>query len=116
VRSYYKGQLGEQQALHYLESQGYILITTNFRSRIGEIDIIVKTADHMIVFVEVKYYKENSLIHPTESITPRKKKRILHTAQWYIHKYGIENTMFRFDLLVVKDRSDFEHYKNIISL
>ena len=47
------GRLAEDRALAYLKSQGLVLIKRNFRSRRGEIDLIMRDAD-ALVFVEVR--------------------------------------------------------------
>ena len=48
-----RGRDGEQRAEQYLSDRGYTVLARNFRSRIGEIDIIAEKDDR-IVFVEVK--------------------------------------------------------------
>mgnify|MGYP000688821044 CR=1 FL=1 len=47
------GKIGEKIAVKYLQKQNYEIITTNFYTRKGEIDIIAKQ-DKEIIFIEVK--------------------------------------------------------------
>ena len=63
------GSVGEKLATKFLQRKGYKIIDRNFRSRLGEIDIIA-LEDDTLVFIEVKirsivktgqYYK---LLHP----------------------------------------------------
>lgn len=113
--SYKKGQKGEELALHYFEKQGFRLLAKNYKKKNGEIDLIMMTSDDIIVFIEVKYYKNNAMVAPEFSITPRKKSHLVRTAKHYIAQHNICNTMFRFDLIVVNENNTFTHYENIIS-
>ena len=48
-----KGRLTEDKALNYLENQGLVLEARNFRSRQGEINLIMQDND-TCVFIEVR--------------------------------------------------------------
>jgi putative endonuclease len=109
-----KGQLGEQIALEYLKKLGYSYITRNFKSKVGEIDLIVEDQHETIVFVEVKYYHPESLVEPEYIITSSKKRRLTKTALYYITKNNLTNHMFRFDLIIIKEDGNHKYYKNII--
>ena len=63
--------------------EGETFVTGNYRSRRGEIDIIVRD-DEYIVFVEVKTRNEHSLASPSEFIDTRKQQRMLTTAKLYL--------------------------------
>lgn len=92
------GALGEQYAAEYLEKNGHEILSRNFSSRFGEIDIISRTISKFghtdkpyslpscICFTEVKTRKENSLVTGFESITPSKQKKIRKTAEYFIVK------------------------------
>ena len=62
------GSEGESKAIDYLKSKYYEIIETNFYSRYGEIDIIAKYND-TIVFIEVKYRKNNKYGVGSESVS-----------------------------------------------
>ncbi|MCK9309455.1 MAG: YraN family protein [Candidatus Cloacimonetes bacterium] len=92
---------GEDLATKYLISNGYRLVCRNFRTRSGEIDIIVETDQHLI-FVEVKTRTFHSIETALASVSYTKQKKISKTAQEYINlneQYG--NHIFRFDVIVV---------------
>jgi hypothetical protein len=53
LREKSSGAWGEDLALHYLTTRGYELVERNYRTRYGEIDLILRN-DDLLVFVEVK--------------------------------------------------------------
>ncbi|MDD2227982.1 MAG: YraN family protein [Candidatus Cloacimonetes bacterium] len=92
---------GEDLATKHLISCGYRLICRNYRTRSGEIDIIVEKDQHL-VFVEVKTRTSHSMTTALASVSYTKQKKISRTAQEYINlnqQYG--NYIFRFDVIVV---------------
>ncbi|MDP3998072.1 MAG: YraN family protein [bacterium] len=76
------GKYGEELAVKYLKSKGYKTIEQNFRSRVGEIDIIALSGS-TLVFVEVKTRSSEKYGPPEEAIGPWKIKSITRTAQFY---------------------------------
>lgn len=74
---------GEGHVAHYLEDNGYRILSRNFIGRFGEIDIIAQK-DIYICFVEVKTRKINSLVAGLESVTALKQNKIRKTAEYYI--------------------------------
>lgn len=94
------GKHGEELAERYLSDKGYETITRNYRCRFGEIDIIATKAN-IIIFVEVKTRTHQRYGLPRESVTYSKQRVIIKTAQQYIQRYKIKNTLFRFDVIEV---------------
>lgn len=91
----------EQKAADYLKRQGYQILDTNFRCKIGEIDLIAKEEEYLC-FVEVKYRANSQLGYPSEAITPGKIHKIVRTAQYYMLTHNLpENTPCRFDVVVI---------------
>jgi putative endonuclease len=95
------GEKGEQIAAEFLQEQGYRLIARRYRTKIGEIDIIVER-DGMIVFVEVKTRRNTLFGTPAEAVNRRKQDKIIHTALYYLNYTRNNNRPFRFDILEVK--------------
>ena len=93
------GKWGEALALDFLRGKKYALADTGYRTRFGEIDIIV-TDDQYVVFVEVKLRKDDSFALPRESVTPAKIKRIRTTAQIWLQSHETE-LQPRFDVIEV---------------
>lgn len=76
------GALGEDLALRHLKTLGFDLVERNFRSRRGEIDLIV-SKNRAISFVEVKTRRGGKTGHPFEAITKTKMASIRSTAvEW----------------------------------
>lgn len=88
----------EKIAGEYLEKQGYEIIEYNFYSRYGEIDIIAKHEGYL-VFVEVKYRKDNASGHPLESVSLSKQKSICKCAMYYMKKNDLQDVSVRFDVV-----------------
>ena len=82
------GQLGEDIACEYLRKQGCRIIERNFRKPWGEIDIIVKDKNGVLVFVEVKAIRQSGDqspdILPEDNLTHSKLKKLQRTASLYV--------------------------------
>ena len=76
------GNLGENLALKHLKSKGYRILTRNFRSKFGEIDIIA-IHENDLVFIEVKTRWSQSFGPPEEAITPWKIRRMIKAGQYF---------------------------------
>jgi len=80
------GEKGEILAANYLKSLGFNIITTNFHTRYGEIDIIASKDQSTLTFFEVKTRTDRSINMPEESITYQKKQRLIKTALTFLNK------------------------------
>ncbi len=77
------GDSGERVAALELQQRGYAIIARNFRTRRGEIDLIATDADGL-AFVEVRTRRGGAAGAPEESLTPRKRARLLAVAQEFL--------------------------------
>lgn len=73
------GREGEDRATRYFEDRGYTVLARNWRCPAGEIDLVVATADHVVV-VEVKTRRSDGFGHPFEAIDARKRARLWRLA------------------------------------
>jgi putative endonuclease len=89
----------ESLAVDYLKEHGYKIIERNYRTKIGEIDIIAKDRD-TIVFIEVKARKSKAY-NPKEAITKSKKRKISMTALYYLKATRQINVRARFDVVSI---------------
>jgi putative endonuclease len=86
------GRQGENLAAAYLEGLGCELVARNWRTRTGELDIVVREGD-WLVFVEVRTRRAAAggatpfLGSPEESVTPRKRIRLSATAEAYLFEF-----------------------------
>ncbi|MBS6196213.1 MAG: YraN family protein [Clostridiales bacterium] len=95
------GQEQEQRAAEFLEGLGYRVIRRNYRCRAGEIDLI---AEHKgcLVFIEVKYRKQNFAGYAEEAVDLRKQRQISKVAAWYLAEQELNmDTPCRFDVAAV---------------
>ncbi len=109
---------GENIAIRYLVRQGYQIIEKNYRSKFGEIDIVVKDKN-TIVFVEVKTRSNLAYGRPVEAINYKKINHLRHTAQQYIQWKGLNDCGCRFDAIEVLlgslyTKPKVNHIQNII--
>ncbi len=107
-----KGKLGEEIASRYIISKGGRIIEKNYRTNIGEIDLIVKI-NNQLVFVEVKSRNSLNYGYPCEAVNYKKQRKIINVAKYYILNNSLENTPIRFDVIEIylKDKK-INHLKN----
>ena len=85
-RNNLSGAWGEVLAAKYLQKKRYTVVATNYRSRFGEIDLIVSNRKYL-VFVEVKLRKSNHFAEAHEFVDQRKQDRIRATAGIYLSDF-----------------------------
>jgi len=110
------GQFGEDLAASFLSGKGYKIIERNFRTRVGEIDIVCRRGDK-IIFVEVKTRSGEMFGAPEEAITARKKQKLAMMAQQYLQQKKLQNCNFSVDGIFIEGRGgDYEirHLENIL--
>lgn len=95
------GALGEAAAAAYLEELGYDILSRNYTSRMGEIDLIAQSPDEVCVFVEVKTRRGRAFGLACEAVDRRKQEKIMKTALTYPC-----NGDMRFDVIEVYYESD----------
>jgi len=81
------GDAGEDAALRYLQGQGLTLVTRNYRTPGrggGEIDLIMRSPDGTLVFVEVRKRASSSHGGGAASVGAVKQRRIVFAAQHYL--------------------------------
>jgi putative endonuclease len=103
------GQEGEGIAARYLRRLGYSIVKTNFKTRIGEIDIIAWEGD-TLVFVEIKSRESLTFGQPFEAVTMRKRRKIANVAMLYLKEIH-DIPPCRFDVVSVyyeKGRAECE--------
>jgi putative endonuclease len=94
------GNYGENIALNYFFKNGYTLLRKNYRTKQGEIDIILKKND-ILCFVEVKTRYNNNFGSPSQCIDFKKKKRIIKASLLYIYSEKLMTYNVRYDVVEV---------------
>ena len=77
------GALGEEVAARRLRELGYTVLERNYRCAAGEIDIVAMDGN-VLVLVEVRTRRGGRMGTPEESISPRKKAKMIEVAQTYV--------------------------------
>lgn len=93
------GAWGEALAADYLRRKHYQVVASGYRSRFGEIDLIVKDRK-FLVFVEVKLRKSNRFASAFEYVNKPKQDRIRVTASLYLSQ-NPTNLQPRFDVIEI---------------
>lgn len=96
------GTQAEQLARRYLEDQGLHWLAANFRTRRGEIDLIMRDGD-VLVFVEVRSRRPSRFGTAAESITAQKIRRLQAASSAYLQSRRLYNrARCRFDVIAIE--------------
>jgi putative endonuclease len=76
------GREGERLAARFLERRGYRVLGSGFRARRGEIDLICRRGDRLVL-VEVKTRSSDRFGTPAEAVGPRKRRALQAAAAEY---------------------------------
>jgi putative endonuclease len=112
------GRWGEEQAVRFLRRQGMKILERNYRTPVGEVDIIARQGKNLI-FVEVKTRSGVAYGLPQEAVGRAKQRQIARTAQWYLGESKADRLQPRFDVVAVLRRGTevcVEHIPEAFSL
>ena len=93
------GAWGEALAAEYLQKKHYKLLASGYRSRFGEIDLIVANRKYL-VFVEVKLRKNDHFANAMEFVDRKKQERLRTTAEFYLSEAPTQ-LQPRFDVIEI---------------
>ncbi|MDJ0803052.1 MAG: YraN family protein [Desulfobacterales bacterium] len=94
------GQKAEDLAARHLKRRGYKILTRNYRTRAGEIDIIAREGKSL-VFIEVKGRQSTRYGSAKAAVTPRKQRQVAKVALWYLKETDQMDAKARFDVVAV---------------
>lgn len=80
------GADAELAARHYLERHGCVLVSANYRSRRGEIDLVMRDGNRLL-FVEVRMRRHDAFGGAAGSITYAKQQKIIASARAFLHHH-----------------------------
>ncbi|ASM51148.1 putative endonuclease [Pseudoalteromonas espejiana DSM 9414] len=95
-----KGQYYERQAQKYLVAEGLTPIECNYYCPFGELDVIMRQGD-TLVFVEVKYRKNNARGGANYALGAQKQARLKRTIYHYLAAKGLTNQPIRVDYVAI---------------
>jgi putative endonuclease len=108
-----RGEAGEDAAVAHLSSHGYAILDRNFKTRMGEIDIVAREQD-TTVFVEVKRREASAHGTAAELVSASKMRRVVSAARIYAARHGLTEGLIRFDVIaidVIDGHEQLRHHK-----
>ncbi|MBQ6381916.1 MAG: YraN family protein [Clostridia bacterium] len=105
------GEWGEIYVTRYLREKGYDILTSNYRCRFGEADII-SLDKKTLVITEVKARGKNSIARPAEYVGKEKQRKLALTASLFAASRKLKNPI-RFDVAEVffPEEENYKVYK-----
>ncbi len=136
------GKIGENIACGYLVNNNYKIIERNYREKMGEIDVIAKSPDKTLTFIEVKtisvpnlpvekspasyphlaglkYNQDDDFLYPEDEMSVSKIKKFRRICQWYANLKPklVNNKGYQLDAITIlldnNKKTLIKHYKNI---
>jgi putative endonuclease len=97
------GRTGELLAREFLERAGMTVLDANWRCPLGEIDLVVRDGDDLVV-VEVKTRTSTAFGHPAEAVTAEKLGRLRRLAGAWVAAHEVRAAGLRIDVVAVLRR------------
>lgn len=94
------GQIGESLAAHYLKNRGYTILETNWRHRLGELDLIALREGELVI-VEVRTTRSKRFGYGFQSVDRRKQQQVRKLALAYLQSRQPQVASFRIDVVSV---------------
>ncbi|MFA5145443.1 MAG: YraN family protein [Candidatus Omnitrophota bacterium] len=96
----YLGKTGEDLAVGFLRESGYKIIARNYKTRLGEIDIVAREKG-VVCFVEVKTRSSDRFGLPQEAVLRSKQRQISKAALEFLKNNDLLGQSARFDVVSV---------------
>jgi putative endonuclease len=108
------GNRGESLACEFLQQKGYKILQRNYRSKWGEVDIIAKT-NQTVVLVEVKTKTSNVYGEPWEMVNSWKIEQVKKMGEAWCREYGWEGRVRMGVVGVYLDQEEprIEHWESV---
>jgi putative endonuclease len=111
------GGYGERLAARHLVEQGMIVLDRNWRCSVGEIDLVLRDGDVLVV-CEVKTRTSSVCGSPHEAVTPAKLARLKHLALLWVEAHAVRPAETRLDLVAVhrprRGPSTVDHVRGLL--
>ena len=114
----YLGKFGEESAIDLLKTNGYRILARNYKTKLGEIDIIARDKD-TVCFIEVKTRHSDRFGLPQEAISRSKQRHIAKVALMFLKENNLLSKRARFDVISImhsEDTSKLDLIKNAFEL
>lgn len=106
------GEKGERIAARRLRLLGYKILERNYRTKLGELDIIARDGRYL-VFVEVRTRTGDRFGTAEDSVTWRKQRKLISLAQAYLRRCGDSDVSCRFDVVAVEPAKKWYKRHNV---
>ena len=106
-----RGVSAEQQACDFLISQGLTLVERNFRCPHGELDLIMKEGETLVI-VEVRFRKNAKYGSALESVNVRKQAKISAATEFYLQTLKTDMPRMRFDVIGMSGNGELQWIAN----
>jgi len=116
-KNFYKkflGRAGELKAAEFLEKKGFKILKTNYKTHVGEIDIIAED-DKTLVFIEVKTRSGDGYGAPSEAVDYKKQEKYFKVASEYLIKENKTDAVCRFDVVEI-EKGEINHIFNAFGM
>lgn len=77
------GRSAEQLATRHLQQQGLVLVASNHRARVGELDLVMRDGTTLVI-VEVRARHSDRMATPAETVNRQKQRRIILATRHFI--------------------------------
>lgn len=112
------GRKGEEEAVNLLKENGYKILLRNYKTKLGEIDIIAFEKD-TYCFVEVKTRNSLRFGSPSEALSGFKQRQISKAALKFLKENNLLGKKARFDVVSIiyaDDKAKLDLIKNAFEL
>ena len=93
-------KLGEDAAVDFLKTNGYKIITRNYKTKLGEVDIVARDRD-TYCFIEVKTRRSDKFGLPQEAVSRFKQRQISKAALMFLKTNHLLDKKARFDVVSI---------------
>lgn len=100
------GNRGEAAAAALLRRRGCEILAAQWKCRFGELDLVARSREGTVCFVEVKLRRSGSIGLPREFVDGRKQERLRKAAAAYLARNGLDDAPARFDVAEVYEERD----------
>ncbi|MEO8330325.1 MAG: YraN family protein [Candidatus Nanopelagicales bacterium] len=110
------GRYGEDVATRHLQAQGFVVLDRNWRCDVGEIDIVAREGDTLVV-CEVKTRSGTAFGSPLEAVTATKAARLRRLAACWLRAHDVHPRDIRIDVVGViggHGAAEVEHVRGAI--
>ena len=106
-----KGESAERLAAAHLQAQGLQWLASNFRCKLGELDLVMRDGTTLVI-VEVRYRQSERFGGALASITRQKQARIIAATQHYVIIHQLSQCAIRFDVVAIAGDNSIQWIKN----